>query len=168
MGIVSENKVIEEDKEKYERLMEKGFGEKIGDKLLLSPVEALYLLENKEIEIKGKRGKLGWKALLEKFEKYDKGLANKYIVFKDLRKKGYVVRTGLKYGAHFRVYRRGVRVGEGHSHWLVEVIPEEWKTSIYNLSRAIRLAHSVRKEMIWAVIDTEGDITYYKIERIKP
>lgn len=167
MATLSKNRIFEEG-EAVEELHAHGFGERSDGKLALAPVEALYLLEKKHISVKARGKRIAWGKLLSALEKAEPDIANKYAVYKDLRDKGYVARTGLKYGAHFRVYERGVRVGEGHSHWLVHVVPEEWKTSIYDISRAIRLAHSVRKKMIWAIVDTEGDVTYYKMERITP
>ena len=160
--------VIETNKKNILAFLERGFGEKEEDYLVLSPLEALYLSEVKKIKVKEGRNVFSFEKLLEIFKKLDKNILMKYFVYSDLRKNGYIVRTGLKYGSYFRVYEKGIRVGEGHSHWLVQPISENWKTSIYEIARAIRLAHSVRKKMIWAVVDSEGDITYYKIERILP
>jgi len=50
----------------------------------------------------------------------------------------------------------------------VHAIPEEFTCSFSELSRAVRLAQNIRTEMIWAIIDSEGDVTYYSIKRITP
>ena len=92
----------------------------------------------------------------------------KYLVYSDLRSRGYVVKTGLKFGAHFRVYERGKTPGEEHSLYLVHAIPEGSKLTPADLARAVRLAHSVRKRMLFAVVDDEGDITYYSLTRERP
>ncbi|MBI4399771.1 tRNA-intron lyase [Candidatus Micrarchaeota archaeon] len=169
MATLLKDKIIENDPETISYLVERGFGELHRDTLLLlSPVEALYLSENKKIDIIQKGKKIKFPKLLDILSPKDKDLGNRYLVFKDLRGKGYIARTGLKYGSHFRVYTKGIRVGEGHSTWLIHVVPENYHTSIYELSRAIRLAHSVRKQMIFAIVDSEGDITYYELERITP
>ena len=78
-----------------------------------------------------------------------------------------MVKTGLKYGAHFRVYERGDRPGSGHSPYLVHAISENSEITPPDLARAVRLAQSVRKKMVYAVVDDEGDITYYSLEREK-
>ena len=172
MAFIVGTRIFEDNKKNIDTLWERGFGEASGSAMVLAPVEALYLLEKKKITLtdggksKSKGKKLSFSALMQGLKKVDKEIGLKYLVYRDLRSNGYVVRTGLKYGTHFRVYEKGVRVGEGHSHWLIQPISEEWKTSIYELAKSIRLAHSVRKKMIWAVADTEGDITYYKLERI--
>jgi tRNA-intron endonuclease len=174
------DKILEEDKEMIKAFHDRGFGDIHGNTLLLAPVEALYLTEIGKLSIpKGTSKPVSEKArkpqkthdiasLFNELKKWDKEIAVKYYVYRDLRKKGYVARTGLKYGTYFRVYEKGIRVGEGHSHWLVHPIQEHEKTSIYEVARAIRLAHSVRKKMLWAVVDSEGDVTYYKMERMQP
>jgi len=168
MAILVGSHVIETDADKSKQILEHGFGEQEEGSVTLSSVEALYLVENKKLKVNEKGRVLSFEKLIGKFKQTDKDLDAKYFVYKDLRKKGYVARTGLKYGTYFRVYEKGVRVGEGHSHWLVQPIKEEWQTSIYEISKSIRLAHSVRKKIIWAVVDSEGDVTYYKFERIVP
>jgi len=60
------------------------FGEKKSGKIIYSKYEAFFLVETKKAESK-KKIKLNNK------EK------NNYLVFKDLRKKGYVVKTALKF-----------------------------------------------------------------------
>ncbi|MEM2974062.1 MAG: tRNA-intron lyase [Candidatus Micrarchaeia archaeon] len=182
MACLTDNGVIENDAKLIQEFYNRGFGCIKGEVLLLAPVEALYLTEIKKITIEkddesakiSKKKGAGFKkmydivSLFNELKRQDKELATKYYVYRDLRKKGYVVRTGLKYGAFFRVYEKGVRPGEGHSHWLVHPIPEQQKISLYELSRAVHLSHSVRKKMLWAVVNSEGSITYYKIERMQP
>ncbi|MEM0358583.1 MAG: tRNA-intron lyase [Candidatus Hadarchaeales archaeon] len=154
------------------QLYQKGaFGKPLsGGKLQLSPLEVLYLVENGKAEaVDGKSGKpLGWEELCKRFSKLDPELVLKYAVYSDLRSRGYVVKTGLKFGAHFRVYDRGERPGEAHSKYLVHAIKEGIRLSPPELARAVRLAHSVRKTMLFAVVDDEGDVTYYSLRREKP
>ncbi len=170
MALLADNRVVVTEKELADELEQKGYGEKEKNKLLLSPEEALYLKENrKEFTVSSTgRKDLSYEELLKKFSRLDKEFGRKYLVFKDLKDRGFCVRTGFKWGTHYRVYARGDRPGKGHAIWLVHVVPEEYKCSFPELSRAVRLAQNVRKKMIYAVLDKEGDITYYKIERITP
>lgn len=168
MALLSGSFVIEMDKKNSERINEHGFGELEDDKLILAPVEALYLVEKKKITVKMGGKILSFEKLLEHFKKRDKEIYIKYAVFQNLRMKGYVARTGLKYGTYFRVYEKGIRLGEERSIWLVRPVREGWKTDTSGFAKSIRLAHSVRKKMIWAVVDAEGEITYYKLEKMVP
>ncbi len=151
-------------------LINRGYGEKVGEKLLLSPEEGVYLSEKRrDFKIVDERGKeKTFEDLVRFFSRKDRDFPKKYLVFRDLRNRGYIVKTGFKFGTHFRVYPRGVKPGEGHSNWLVHVIDETHKCEFTEISRSVRLAHSVKKKMVFAVVDKEGDITYYKIERFTP
>ena len=97
-----------------------------------------------------------------------------FIVFRDLRERGYVVKTGYKFGAHFRLYDRGVKLKRGikapheHTKAIVHAVSEESAFSLPEMSRAVRLAHNIRATMWWAIVDREGDVTYYSLSRVTP
>ncbi|MBI4173313.1 MAG: tRNA-intron lyase [Candidatus Aenigmarchaeota archaeon] len=156
----------------YGQLLERGFGKDMDGRLELAFVEAAYLLEKGRI-----KAKRSGKALnLEKFLAFgmekDKRLHERYVVYKDLRERGLLVKTGFKFGCDFRVYKRGVRVvrkgpkaPEEHTRWVVHCVPEDYTCSFQELSRAVRLAHSIRATMLWAIVDNENNVTYYQVTR---
>jgi len=144
------------------------FGEKIEDKIHYLPVEALFLLDQKKIEVFQKNKKLTKQELISKIQKSDKKVQTKYIVFKDLRKKGYIVKTALKFGAEFRVYDKGKKPGDTHAKWLVATDKESNKAHWYEFSSKNRVAHSTKKNLLLALVDEEGKIIYYEIRWIKP
>ena len=79
-----------------------------------------------------------------------------YEVYEDWRLRGYVVKSGFKFGTHFRLYFPGASpVLEGkewlHSKHVIHVFPYTAKMLISEWSRAIRVAHSVRKTFILAI-----------------
>lgn len=170
MVLVTKGRVWVTDDEMAKELLERGFGEDFEGKVLLSPEETLYLKEKrKDFPIETSRSKeLTFEDAMKYFTRVDKEFPRKYIVFRDLRNRGFVVKTGFKFGTHYRIYSRGVKPGEGHAIWLVHAVPEEYKCSFPEFSRSVRLAQNVRKKMIYALVDKEGDITYYKIERFRP
>lgn len=169
MALLIKERVIERDSSAIEELDKHGFGEKSDSELMLSPEDALYLLEKEKLAVENERGKkMGYEGLMKAFMRLDKEFPRKYIVFRDLRNRGFVVKTGFKFGSHFRIYARGDRPGQGHAVWLVHCLPEEYVCDFSEVSRAVRLAQNVRKKMIYALVDKEGDITYYKIDRITP
>ncbi|BAB59544.1 tRNA intron endonuclease [Thermoplasma volcanium GSS1] len=91
--------------------------------------------------------------------KEPKGMAEE--VYRDLLSRGCIVKTGFKYGTNFRVYE-----GEKseHAEYLVSVV--ENKLIWYYISRAVRVASSVRKKMIFTTI-IDGKIKYIMISRSK-
>ncbi len=84
-----------------------------------------------------------------------------YEVYKDWREKGYVIKTGFKFGTHFRVYFPGAKPMEAggdqtHSKHVIQVFPKDSKLLISEWARAIRVAHSVRKTLILAIPGKTG------------
>jgi len=79
-----------------------------------------------------------------------------YDVYSDWRDKGYVIKTGFKFGTHFRVYFPGAQPVKTDSSWIhsmhvIHVFPRDAKLLISEWARAIRVAHSVRKTFILAI-----------------
>lgn len=144
------------------------FGEKTGEKINYSLSEALFLSEKRKIEILSSGKKVPEKELLKKFQRIDKRINLKYPVFKDLRTKGYIVKTALKYGADFRVYEKGKKISEAHSKWIVFCEHETSRISWHEFSAKNRVAHSTKKNLLLAIVDDEGDVTYYEVSWVKP
>ena len=88
-----------------------------------------------------------------------KDFSKLYGVYADWRERGYVIKTGFKFGTHFRVYFSGARPFGGgaegkdwiHSKHVIHVFPKNSKLLISEWARVIRVAHSVRKTFILAV-----------------
>jgi len=144
------------------------FGEKVGEKIQYTLTETLFLFEKSKIEVFSKNKKISRKDLIPKLQKIDKKFQIKYPVFKDLREKGYVVKTALKFGAEFRVYEKGSRPGNKHAKWVVFTEHESKKLNWHEFSAKNRVAHSTKKNLLIAIVDEESDITYYEIKWLKP
>ncbi|MFB6282674.1 MAG: tRNA-intron lyase [Halobacteria archaeon] len=88
-------------------------------------------------------------------------------VYSDLRDRGLCPKTGFKYGAEFRVYETVEDVEDlPHSSFLVQVLPESYVFDPKEVSRAARLAHGVKKTMVFALA---GDgVRYLAVERFRP
>ena len=142
------------------------YGNMTEDGLQLSLIEALYLMEKGKLEIDIDSDDVTIEKLY-KIIREQESFAN-YIVFKDLRNRGYIVKTGFKYGSEFRLYERGKSPGDGHSNYLVKVATENSKFMMSDLSSYVRVAHGVNKKLLFAVVDDENDITYYNVEWTRP
>ena len=144
------------------------FGEPIEDKVQYSFSETLFLVEKGKIDVFVKDKKISKKELLKKLQRLDKKIQIKYPVFKNLRERGYIVKTALKFGAEFRVYEKGSRPGKKHAKWVVFTDYESEKLTWHEFSAKNRVAHSTRKNLLLAIVDEEGDITYYEVKWIRP
>ncbi|MDP6671032.1 MAG: tRNA-intron lyase [archaeon] len=168
MAELIQNKVIVDKKKVKDALIQKGFGEKDGKDLVLDLKEAVYLIEKEKIEVIHKEKKLSAKKLLAYASAREARFYSKYIVFKDLRDRGYCVKTGFKFGFEFRVYPRGKKAGEAHTERVVKVFTQDDRKGLIELSRMVRLAGNLKTQCTFAVVDSENDINYYFIERITP
>jgi len=144
------------------------FGEKSGEKIYYSLPEALFLVENKKLDIYQKDKKLTEKQILNRFEKIDKKFKIKYAVFKDLRKRGYIIKTALKFGAEFRVYKKGSTIGQDHAKWVLFPVSENSEMTWHDFSAKNRVAHSTRKTLLIAIVDEENDVSYYEVSWVRP
>ncbi len=166
-----EERIIVPDESEANQIHQKGaVGKPLSEgRLQLAPIEALLLVEQDSLRVIDEENKkeLDFDALLSQLSEEDPKLFLKYVVYKDLKSRGLVVKTGLKYGSHFRVYDRGETPGSSHSPYLVHAVSENTQLSPPELARAVRLAQGVRKKMIFAIVDDEGDVTYYSLEREK-
>lgn len=159
----------------YEVFMAGFFGKPLGIRkpkmarfnrpLELSIYDALYLLEKGVIKVRDiTRGEnytdvyVSSDELISIGNKACKDFKAKYLVYRDLRDKGFIVRPGLKFGSDFSVYRYGP--GIDHAPFLVTVYSRDTKLLGVDLVRAGRLANSVRKKWVIAVILEDGTIRY--------
>jgi len=182
-GELLENRVIIWSNEAVQLYDDSGYGkpqpEENPDRLELELVEATYLLEKGKLKVfaklKGKKKKkaLTFKELMELGSQVNQ-FHPQYVVYRDLRERGYVVKTGYIFGSHFRVYDRGVKLRRGpkapheHTKFVVHCVPEESAFSLPEMSRAVRLAHNIRATFVWAVVDRENKVTFYEIKRLTP
>ncbi len=134
-----------------------------------SLIEALYLMDKKRVELFDSRNKkIKFNDFLKKAKKLEPNLWIRYCVFKDIRNRGYVIKTALKFGADFRVYDRGVKPGEDHARWVVYPVHEGEHMTWYEFAAKNRVAHSTKKRLLIGIVDDEGDVTYYEIRWLRP
>ncbi len=154
VSILDEEK---EGKELYETLWFGQYGSyKASERGRLNKLdvyETLFLMNKKLLELKN----ITRDALLKYAVERREDFSSLYSVYEDWRDKGYVIKTGFKFGTHFRVYFPGakpMKTGANdwtHSKHVIQVFPKNSKLLISEWARAIRVAHSVRKTFILAV-----------------
>ena len=79
-----------------------------------------------------------------------------YDVYEDWRMRGYVVKTGFKFGSHFRIYFPDASPKKEkdkwvHSRHVIHVFPKEEKLLISEWARAVRVAHGVKKTFLLSI-----------------
>ena len=158
---------IEEGSKRPIALHEKSlFGKIEANTLNLSLIEACYLLEKGRLDIYEDDIECTVGYLIDILK--EQGLYGKYIVYRDLKDRGFVIKTGFKYGAEFRLYNRGGGPGQSHSDYLVKVMFENYEIDSLDFASYIRVAHGVNKKFLLAIVDDDFDITYYNVEWTRP
>ena len=138
-------------------------------KVELSLLEALYLVEKGRLVVKSQVGRvLSFESYVKKARKVEPNFWIRYCVFKDMRNRGYIIKTALKFGADFRVYDRGVKPGEDHARWIVFPAHEGSTLTWHEFSAKNRVAHSTKKQLLMGIVDDENDVTYYVVRWLRP
>jgi tRNA-intron endonuclease len=129
----------------------------------LSSEEALYLVENKKVDVG-----ISFDNLRRRFNRSNKNFDERYSVFRDLRTRGYVIKSGLKFGCDFRVYNKGSRPGKAHAKWLVFSTKENAKSSWKEMSGMARVANSTKKNVLVGIVDSENGVSYFEVSWRRP
>jgi len=165
-GLLVENGVKIFEDQNVEEISSKGYGVTENDELLLTFYEALYLLDKSLLEVEGKKGKkVNFQKLLQRYESVDENAWAKYLAYRDLRSRGYVVREGFGLGVDFRVYERG-EYGKDTAKYLILSVQEGKPTSLEDLTRIMKQCQSLKKELILAVMNRRGEIVYYSVSQL--
>lgn len=134
-------------------LFEKGFfGRRMMSWTVLSLIECAYLGEQgMDMFRRGRRTSV--KAVMRRAAWLDRTADIKLDAYTELRNRGLIPKTGFKFGGHFRVYDSMPRTkresDRTHARFLLQVVPRHFRTTWEEVSRAVRLAHGVRKEMVY-------------------
>jgi len=167
-GVVMADRVIVTDEQGVSLLQhEHRFGKQIGKILQLSLLEAVFLAELRALKLRdGKTNRIiGLETLKKRAKKLQPDFGIRLSTFKDLKGKGLIVKTGFKYGSHFRAYESDP--GKSHAKYLVHAVPRHYTTMWPEVSRAVRLAHGVRKDILLGRV-TGKRVEYVRLTRYRP
>ena len=143
-------------------LTERGFGEPEKDTLVLDSFEALYLLYNNKLELKKVNKTIVFDELIQQYIQKNDDILTQFLLYRDLRTKGYVVKDGFGFGSDFRVYERG-NYGLKDAKFIIFAFNEGTQQKLGKLYKNIEEITKMGKEPIIAVIERRGEIIYYKI-----
>lgn len=136
-----------------------------GGPLQLSLIEAAFLAAEGILTLDD----AGLETLLERGRavegtRFDRRLR----AYRALRSRGLVPKTGFKFGADFRVYDSFEGLDDvGHSAALVRVVAPDTELLPRDLALDVRLAHGVRKTMVFAITDADA-VEWRTVTRLTP
>jgi len=164
-GVLIKNQSIILEPNRQQELEQKGYGDMVKDKLFLKPFESLYLLYTGKLALFRRKKNIGFDLFLQICKKQDESILTKFLVYRDLRARGYAVKDGFGFGSDFRVYDKG-DLGEKGAKFLVFSLNEGKQEKIGKLQKKIQEITKMGKEPIVAVIERRGEVIYYKISKI--
>lgn len=176
-GVLKEDKVIISDSEGIDDFYRNSYignldqddeGQEI---LILEPIEVLLLIERNRLLVWENNDKsmaqYDFEKLIEYFTQFDDRLWHKYIIYMDLRKRGYLVRAGYGDGIDFRVYKRGADFEKDSAKYLIYPVYEGTPIELRDLDKISRVAMSSRKELIVATVDRLSKPIYYSVKKFQ-
>ena len=141
-------------------LRERGFGTLTGKKLVLTAHEAFYLLEKGRITVEEKDGrKITFEELVKSASTEQPTVWVKYLVYRDLRDRGYLVRECPVFD--FEIH------GKGPMRRYVYIVYEGGEADLKTLRSLMKRASRDKKDLILAVVDRRTDIVYYSLDFLK-
>lgn len=164
-GLLRSGRAVVEKAETFGELEQSGYGEREGKKLLLKDYEALYLVHTKRLTLSDEKGReVGFEEFAEKSQARSHDAWTKFIIYRDLRSRGYVVKEGFGFGTDLRVYERG-DFPEKAAKFVVFALDEGTRRKVEDLSESVRQIIKMGKEAIVAVIERRGEVIYYRVGR---
>jgi tRNA-intron endonuclease, archaea type len=157
--------VVIRDKRSQDQLRTRGYGELVGSSYVLKAFEVLYLIYAKRLNINRKGQLMDFDSILRVSLKSDKQILTKFLIYRDLRSRGYVAKEGFGFGADFRVYERGT-YEKKPAKYVVFGINEGTNTKLSSFSKSISDIRIMGKDAIVAVVERRGEVIYYKLEKV--
>jgi len=166
-AVLKDKEIIVSIPESIEELTQRGYGTQQNKTLSLTFYESLFLLGKGIIEVQHEKNKkkVDFQQLLSNYKSVDPNAWAKYLIYRDLRSRGYVAREGFGLGTDFRVYERG-EYGAATARYLIFGIQEGQPVSMEELAQALRYAHSQKKQLVLAVLNRRGEVVYYSLSQL--
>src|SRR5918996_2903966 len=158
--LAGKGKIVINETRFQDELRTKGFGEKENAEFVLKSYEALYLFHTKRLKLKNKPH-IGFDSLFELLLKHNRNIMSVFLVYRDLRSRGYVAKEGFGFGNDFRVYERG-DYEKKPAKYVVFGINEGTNTTAKEFASAVSQIQKMGKEAVVAVIERRGEVIYYK------
>jgi tRNA-intron endonuclease, archaea type len=158
---LSRGRVYLPDPGKAMELRERAFGTLAGNRVNLNPYEAFYLTEKNRIKVQTEttRKPLSLQQLVTKLSIGKPAIWIKYLVYRDLRDRGYLVREKERFD--FETF------GKGATRRLIYIVYEGGETSLEELAKMSAKANNEGKDLVLAVIDRRTDIVYYTLNTVE-
>ncbi len=162
-GTLTQKGVVVAEQSSRDALSSRGYGTLEKDVFTLTFYESLYLQDKGMLEVKDQNGaSVNFQSILHAYAEQNENAWVNYLVYRDLRSRGYVVREGFGSGIDFRIYERG-SYGKDTAPYLIMVTQEGKPLPVNDLADALSKCNSQKKELILAVMNRRGEVVHYSV-----
>lgn len=167
-AVYSDGRVVVPTQNEAESLYQEGYGSRLESRLLiLEPFEALYHVERGKVAVidEASQEKLTFRELLSRFSKTDRDIWTRYIVYRDLRTRGFVARKSEGEGVEFSVYKRGMFRKQPPSY-NVYTISEGSPETFEHMEEVLEKTEEQGRSLRLTVVDRRGEVVYYTLSEM--
>src|SRR2546422_10302252 len=168
-GELVDDRVIVDDPAEASGVYNRGFfgSPRSGGGLELNLLEAVCLVGGGRLEIRRHGRTVSARELFRAASSSIDAFEIRYLVYRDLRSRGYVVeaRSGP---VDFQVYPRGGAPKKTPSKYWVRALSERAVFDLAELLGRADEAAAVRKTLLLGLVDEESDLTYYSVREAHP
>jgi len=165
-GKLTDEGVNVTDSVAWNTLDERGYGDSKEGRFYIKDYEAMFLLYVGKLNIKKGKDLINLNELLKFSLNRDPDAWTKFLIYRDLRSRGYIAKEGFGFGADFRVYERG-GYEKKRAKFVVFCINEGINVKVGELSKNVREIETMGKNAIAAVVERRGEVIYYKLTNMK-
>ncbi|MBN2335344.1 hypothetical protein JXL21_07255 [Candidatus Bathyarchaeota archaeon] len=162
VAVLSHGEVVVPAQSEADSMYNDGYGEREKNApLRLKPCETLFNVERGKLSVvdEASNEKQTFQDLLVHYTALDTHVWTRFIVYRDLRLRGFVAQA-VKGETDFIVYERGMYRKEPPKY-LVKIISEGQPEDVKDMLDALKESESCEKELKLAVVDRRGEILYY-------
>ena len=139
-----------------------------GNNLKLDPFETVLLLERSKIHVVNEQNQqVELKDVVAYFSENETDFLIHYLLYKDLRTRGYVVKKQSLDKQYFELYERGATPNKAKHLALVIPMAEGVLFDIDDIDQIVSETKKIGKQLIFAVIDSLGDVSYYSVSELE-
>lgn len=144
------------------------YGMPSSDGVTLTGFEALHLFELSRIQILTDQQLISEEQLMAHFSSVLEDFMSRYLVYKDLRNRGYVVNQGGGSSFFFRLYERGDVPKQDSATYYITPLREGTSIKLTELDDLVKLSKRSRKTLVFGLVDASGDVSYLSVNQLYP
>lgn len=160
-AVLTQGKIIVPSQSDADSLYQDGYGYRMNHEHYMHPAEILFtVFRNKIVVIdEDTNKKLGFTELLHRLSQDSPNLWTNFIVFKDLRTRGFIIKIEKE---RFLIYERGT-FRKTPPSYVIRIFSEGKPQSLTEFIEELKATENDGYEMKVAVVDRRGEIVFYSV-----